>query len=69
MPVMDGIAATRHIRTFEQQNSVLPVNIVAVTGVGSTTTKQHATSAGIDDYMIKPVSLQQLRSVVDNIRN
>ncbi|KAI9155617.1 Sensor histidine kinase GacS [Paramyrothecium foliicola] len=67
MPVMDGIVATTHIRAFEQQSSLLPVTILAITGVGSTAMKQQALSAGVDDYMIKPLSFQQLKLSLDKL--
>lgn len=35
MPVIDGIVAMRHTRTFEQEQSLRPVFILAITGVGS----------------------------------
>lgn len=69
MPVMDGVAATKHIRIFEQEYSLSPVTIFALTGVGSSTMKQQALSAGVDDYMIKPLSLQQLSIAMKGVQH
>lgn len=67
MPVMDGITSTRYIRAFEQERGLPPVTIFAVTGVGSSTMKEQALTAGVDGYMIKPLSLQQLEVVMHQI--
>jgi CheY-like chemotaxis protein len=37
---------------------------MAITGVASAEMQQQARSAGIDDYLVKPVSLQALRKVM-----
>lgn len=68
MPVMDGITATRHIRKFEKQRLQAPVNIIAVTGVASAAMKEEALAAGVNSYMIKPLSLQQLKSHLDRLK-
>ncbi|OKL58128.1 hypothetical protein UA08_06433 [Talaromyces atroroseus] len=64
--VLDGIAATRKIRAFERQQEFRPVTVLAVTGVASATMQQQALSAGVDNYLIKPLSLQQLKQVIAN---
>jgi CheY-like chemotaxis protein len=51
MPVMDGIEATRQIRSFDQ--SVL---IVAVSAMGDDHNKELILSAGAKDYMTKPIN-------------
>lgn len=67
MPVMDGLVATSQIRSFEKQQSLAPVTILAVTGVASAAMQQQAVAAGIDNYLIKPLSLQQLkRAIAEN---
>jgi CheY-like chemotaxis protein len=64
MPVMDGIVATNEIRLFEEERSLLRSRIMAVTGVASTDMQQRAKAAGIDDYLVKPVSLVALKKVI-----
>jgi CheY-like chemotaxis protein len=68
MPVMDGVVATRHVRTFEQEHSLSPVTIFAVTGVGSTEMRQQALASGVDDYLMKPLSLKQLDLVMKRVQ-
>ncbi|KAL2796621.1 hypothetical protein BJX66DRAFT_335867 [Aspergillus keveii] len=64
MPVMDGIVATNEIRLFEEERSLPRSRIMAVTGVASTDMQQRAKAAGIDDYLVKPVSLVALKKVI-----
>lgn len=64
MPVMDGIRATSEIRQFEGKKGLGRSRIMAVTGVGSTESQQRAQAAGIDEYLMKPVSLATLKKVI-----
>jgi CheY-like chemotaxis protein len=58
MPVMDGIEATRHIRRLD-----LPVqpSIIAVTANAFDSDREHCLEAGMDDFIAKPFSLDDLR--------
>ncbi|KAL4756838.1 hybrid sensor histidine kinase/response regulator [Aspergillus foveolatus] len=60
MPVMDGIDATRNIRAYEREKRLTPVKVFAVTGIGSAAMQHEALMAGVDDYLVKPLSLGQL---------
>ncbi|KAL3475532.1 hypothetical protein BJX99DRAFT_157671 [Aspergillus californicus] len=64
MPVMDGIVATNEIRQFEEEKGLARSRIMAVTGVASTDMQQRAKTAGIDEYLVKPVSLTTLKKVI-----
>ncbi|KAJ0418604.1 hypothetical protein BJY00DRAFT_287429 [Aspergillus carlsbadensis] len=64
MPVMDGIDATRHIRAFERERSLPPVKIYAVTGIASASMQKDALLAGVDEYLVKPLSLRQLSTII-----
>ncbi|KAL6234381.1 hypothetical protein BDW75DRAFT_241194 [Aspergillus navahoensis] len=64
MPVMDGIVATKEIRQFEEEKGLKRSRIMAVTGVASTDMQQRAQAAGIDEYLVKPVSLVALKKVI-----
>ncbi|MDR1377567.1 MAG: response regulator [Synergistaceae bacterium] len=57
MPVMDGLQATMVIREFFNADS-LP--IIAVTANAMTEHKREGVSAGMNDYITKPVELNQL---------
>jgi CheY-like chemotaxis protein len=65
MPVMDGIVSTSKIREYEEENSLPRAAIMAVTGVASATMQQQAFAAGIDDYLVKPLSLRDLKRVMN----
>ncbi len=63
MPVLDGYAATRRWRELETQRAEggrLP--IVAMTANAMAGDRQRCLDAGMDDYLAKPVSREQLES-------
>jgi CheY-like chemotaxis protein len=55
MPVMDGLEATRQIKSFRKE---LPV--IAVTAYAFSKDKKNALEAGCDDFLSKPVSKAEL---------
>ena len=59
MPVMDGIEATRKIRQMES-SSGKHTPIIALTAHALAEQRQHMLTSGLDDYLSKPVSEQQL---------
>lgn len=64
MPVMDGLESTSKIRLHEKETGKPPSCIMAVTGVASDSMQQQARAAGINDYLIKPLSLQELKKIM-----
>lgn len=66
MPVMDGTVTTSKIRTYEKQQALDPVTVLAVTGVASAIMQHQALSAGVDKYLIKTLSLHQFKRVTSN---
>lgn len=60
MPKCDGLAATRQIRTLEQQHSWAPSTVVIVTGQDSPSDREAAISAGADDFKVKPIGMGRL---------
>jgi CheY-like chemotaxis protein len=64
MPVMDGYEATRQIRELENAVGRAPTAIVAMTANAMAGDREKCISAGMDDYLAKPVSLEQLRDCV-----
>lgn len=68
MPVMDGLEATRRIRTYGQKNQLPAVTILALTGLSSESTHQEALSSGVDVFLTKPVRLKALSEVLESLR-
>ena len=64
MPNLDGLAATRMIRTLEVNNSA-QVPIIASTARDPTTELAHWQAAGITDYVNKPFSEDELWAVIN----
>lgn len=63
MPVLDGYAATRRWREHElQRDPSHRLPIVAMTANAMAGDRQRCLDAGMDDYLAKPVSREQLES-------
>lgn len=63
MPVMDGFEATRQIRARHAESGThLP--IIAMTANAMKGDKELCVQAGMDDYISKPVTLENLRNVI-----
>lgn len=63
MPGMDGMEATRHIRTLEQGKRRTP--IIALTAHTITEQKAELLIAGMDDCISKPVNESQLAHIIN----
>ena len=63
MPRLDGLEATRQIRKLEEVGIHLPV--IAMTANAMQGDRDECISAGMDDYISKPVTLSILSQVVD----
>jgi CheY-like chemotaxis protein len=63
MPIMDGLAAARAIRTVESHGRRVP--IIALTGNAMPGDRDACVAAGMDDYLAKPFSLSALRNILD----
>jgi two-component system sensor histidine kinase/response regulator len=63
MPVMNGFDATRELRRREGSGLHVPVIAMTANAVGSD--RQRCLDAGMDDYISKPVNIDQLALMVD----
>lgn len=60
MPVMDGIEATKKIRSKN-----LTVPIVALTAHTMDDDKEECLNAGMDDFVLKPMRINEISSVIE----
>jgi two-component system sensor histidine kinase/response regulator len=66
MPEMDGFEATRLIRENEKTTGAhLP--IIALTAHAMQGDKERCLAAGMDAYVPKPLKLEELFSVIENL--
>ena len=73
MPIMNGFEATRQIREIEaEHNSRLAPSqtpnhslIIALTGLASVRDQKEAYTAGVDSYIMKPVSFAKLTTLLE----
>ncbi len=65
MPVMDGFAATRQIRSDEKLSQQNPMIIVALTAHAITGTRDKCIDSGMDDFLSKPFSMSSLQLMVN----
>ena len=65
MPEIDGIEATRQIRTLPQPKCSVP--IIALTAQAAVNTQEELLAAGMDDYISKPINFDILFSKLSAI--
>ncbi len=64
MPVMDGLTATAEIRRREQHSGGARVPIIALTANAMEGDRERCLAAGMDDFLSKPFSQQQLATLL-----
>jgi len=66
MPEMDGYEVTRRIREFEKRNPQrTPVYIIAVTAHALEGDRERCLTAGMNDYLTKPLHIAQLEAALN----
>ena len=58
---MDGLTATKEIRTIEKTNKRKRLPIIAMTASVDNVTEYISESIGMDGYFSKPISRQELK--------
>jgi signal transduction histidine kinase/CheY-like chemotaxis protein len=64
MPVMDGIEATRLIRTSTPSEEKRKIPIIALTAYAMSGDRERFLMAGMDDYLAKPVNMADLERIL-----
>ncbi len=62
MPIMDGYVATKQYREFEATHSLCRLPIIAVSANDMIAVWQACVDAGMDDFLHKPFTLEELSS-------
>jgi PAS domain S-box-containing protein len=67
MPELDGWQTTGWIRTHEETRTKSRIPIVALTAYAMASDREHCLQAGMDDVLIKPITLQSLSGMLDRL--
>lgn len=67
MPEMDGIEATNRIREIENKSSKKHTPVIALTSYALQGDREKFLSLGMDEYVSKPIKMDELYSVIDKI--
>jgi len=67
MPEMDGIAATRHIRSKPEFGEKSRIPIIALTAYAMSGDREKFIEAGMDDHVGKPVQMEELQNALARV--
>jgi PAS domain S-box-containing protein len=67
MPELDGWEATGWIRAHEEAGTESRIPIVALTAYALATDREHCFEVGMDDVLVKPITLQSLSGMLDRL--
>ena len=66
MPILDGLQATRRIRSYPDLEKI---PIIALTALAMSGDREKCFEAGMNDYLSKPVNIEELKRVMDRLIN
>ncbi len=69
MPIMNGLEATKAIRSFEHDAAVLPIPIIALTAHILQGQLTACTEAGMDGHLEKPIQREKLQDALSQIQD
>ena len=69
MPEMDGIEATRAIRTLESQQQRARTPVIAMTANAMQGDRELCLAAGMDDYLSKPINAPEMFKTIERHTN
>jgi CheY-like chemotaxis protein len=64
LPDMDGYQVARQ---FKGADDLRHIRLVAATGYGQEQSRQQAADAGFDDFLVKPISFEQLTGLIGRL--
>ncbi len=67
MPVMDGVKATKAIRSGEAGETNAAIPIIAMTAFALSGDRENLLAAGMQDYLAKPVTLNALKDAMARV--
>ena len=67
MPVMDGFAATKEIRKWEEQEERTPCVIIALTANALKEDKEKCFAVGMNQFLSKPFKIKDIERVLNDI--
>jgi len=68
MPIMNGFEATAAIRKWQYGQAEKPCAIIALTAHVLDEHKDRCLAAGMDDHLCKPLHLNELKALLDNVK-
>ena len=67
MPVLGGLEATVALREAERASGGARIPVIAMTASAMQGDRERCLAAGMDDYISKPIVIEQLRATIDRV--
>jgi len=69
MPFMDGYECTKLIREYESTNNLPPSYIIGLSAYKSEEAKESGKESGMNDFILKPVSVEAVKTILNTLKN